>query len=79
MTYTPDDDKRDFGAMLATVQSAGEDFEWYPTTDPMIQAVARHIPTRTNSIMDIGAGDGRVLLQLAKRCEHAPELYAIEK
>lgn len=61
------------------LQAVGEDFEWYPTTDAMIQVVARHIPTNTSSIMDIGAGDGRVLVELAKRCEYPPELYAIEK
>jgi predicted RNA methylase len=66
-------------ALLQQVKAAGEDFEWYPTTDEMIAAVARRIPTSANSIMDIGAGDGRVLVALAKKCDHAPELFAIEK
>ncbi|MGN6186816.1 MAG: DUF4942 domain-containing protein, partial [Thermoanaerobaculia bacterium] len=53
---------------------------WYPTTDRMIEVVAQRIPTATTkSIMDVGAGDGRVLLKLAERCEHPPKLYAIEK
>jgi hypothetical protein len=68
-----------FPEMLQAVKDAGEDFEWYPTTDRMIQVVARHIPTQFSSLMDIGAGDGRVLIQLGKRCEGTPELYAIEK
>lgn len=67
-----------FATTLKAVQDAGEDHEWYPTSERMIAVVARHIPTDAASIMDIGAGDGRVLLQLAKKCEHA-ELYAIEK
>lgn len=64
---------------LAAVQEAGEDFEWYPTTQRMIEAVKRWIPTDAKSIMDIGAGDGRVLIELAKKAEHEPDLYAIEK
>lgn len=68
-----------FSDLLGQVQDAGEDFEWYPTTDAMIAVVARHIPERFDSLMDIGAGDGRVLLKLAERCDQEPELYAIEK
>lgn len=55
----------------------------------MIAVVARHLDKskRDTSIMDIGAGDGRVLSQLAshfdKRSDHYttghPTLYAIEK
>jgi len=67
-----------FATTLEAVQAAGEDFEWYPTTAAMIAAVARHIDEGASSLMDIGAGDGRVLLQLAKKCKHA-DLYAIEK
>ncbi len=70
---------RPFSAVLRAVKDAGEDFEWYPTSDRMIAAVARRIPERTGSIMDIGAGDGRVLLKLAQKCEYPPTLYAIEK
>jgi len=35
--------------------------------------------TTTESIMDIGAGDGRVLVELAKTFKYAPTLYGIEK
>jgi hypothetical protein len=65
--------------LLESVRDAGEDFEWYPTTARMIEVVAQRIPSRTRSILDIGAGDGRVLVELAKKCEDRPELYAIEK
>lgn len=68
-----------FPALLAAVQGADQDFEWYPTTTRMIGAVAARMPTNTESILDIGAGDGRVLLALAKRCDSPPALYAIEK
>lgn len=76
---TPKEHRKQFTALLGAVRDAGEDFEWYPTTDRMIAVVARHIPTDFESIMDIGAGDGRVLLELAKRSEKNPKLYAIEK
>jgi hypothetical protein len=68
-----------FSATLRTVQEAGEDFEWYPTTDRMIDAVSRWLDKTAGSIMDIGAGDGRVLRRMAARFELEPQLYAIEK
>lgn len=68
-----------FTSMLGTVQAAGEDFEWYPTTDRMIDVVAASLPVGTRSIMDIGAGDGRVLVKLAERRGTDVQLLAIEK
>lgn len=73
-----------FTNTLRTVQAAGEDFEWYPTTDRMIDAVARRLNKDASArtiIMDVGAGDGRVLQRLASYFVHGstPELYAIEK
>jgi hypothetical protein len=68
-----------FSAMLEAVKNAGEDFEWYPTTDRMIDAVARWMDKSAKSLMDIGAGDGRVLLRLGAKCEQEPTLYSIEK
>jgi hypothetical protein len=64
--------------MVAELKENNQDFEWYPTTPEMIAAVQSRIPADTRSIMDIGAGDGRVLEALQERCEHA-DLYAIEK
>jgi len=64
--------------LLDVVIAENQDFEWYPTTPRMIEAVKRWISDRAGSIMDIGAGDGRVLAALAKKCPSA-ELYAIEK
>lgn len=63
--------------LVIELKEAGQDFEWYPTTDKMIQAVKRWIPEQANSIMDIGAGDGRVLVALGEKCNQ-PLLYSIE-
>ena len=58
-----------------------EDFEWYPTTDEMIQVIKNDIDENVSagSILDIGAGDGRVLKELATIDGHTPTTYAIEK
>lgn len=60
------------------LKSNAQDFEWYPTTDQMIAVVRSQIAMNADSIMDIGAGDGRVLVELSKKCEDA-KLYSIEK
>ena len=58
-----------------------EDFEWYPTTDEIIQKMNRYIKEKLDgefnrfSFLDIGAGDGRVLDSF----ENSNKLYAIEK
>ncbi len=63
--------------LIMDLKQNNQDFEWYPTTDEMITAVARWIPEDANSIMDIGAGDGRVLRRLGEKATHA-NLYSIE-
>lgn len=74
--------------ILVAVKSAGQDFEWYPTTQKMIDVVARQIPcgeySNAGSFMDIGAGDGRVLAGFEKNLKarnknYLATLYAIEK
>jgi hypothetical protein len=73
---------------IKNLKDAGEDFEWYPTTDAIINKVANRIMQsmyrggRSCSILDIGAGDGRVLVKIkqkleADRCDC--EAFAIEK
>jgi len=54
--------------MVAALRDDGEDFEWYPTTSAMIDVVIADAKRRLNldpndhvSVLDIGAGDGRVL------------------
>ncbi len=74
--------RRETTAILQAVKAAGEDFEFYPTTQAMIDVVARHLPMEYGSIMDIGAGDGRVLRSFAAKIheeKNRPTLYAIEK
>ena len=75
------------------LQAAGEDFEWYPTTDEILAIVARSIKRtasahhRHDSIIDIGAGDGRALTRLQAMLLDKEnqwdsihlDLYAIEK
>ena len=72
---------------LDTLTTNGEDFEWYPTTDEIIRAVARDACDgyeHHHSVLDIGAGDGRVLEAIASRLKeiddhHCVDLYGIEK
>jgi hypothetical protein len=63
--------------LVSALKQSGQDWEWYPTTDRMIEVVMSHIPKNANSILDIGAGDGRVLEKLKEKCEFAT-LYSIE-
>jgi hypothetical protein len=71
--------------VVEDLKDAGEDFEWYPTTQKMVNLVGcqvRHM--NPESIMDIGAGDGRVLQWLGDYVEQEnrtrrPALYSIEK
>ena len=81
---------------LFELKAAGEDHEWYPTTDEIIQVVACDIKRRSKkiygradeaiSVLDIGAGDGRVLTRLTETLDHDEwhkripiTPYAIEK
>lgn len=63
--------------LVAVLIDNNQDFEWYPTTDEMIAAVSKKLPENAGSILDIGAGDGRVLAKLAEKCKDAT-LYGIE-
>jgi len=63
---------------LGLLKSAGEDFEWYPTTNAMIEAVFKNADT-IHSILDIGAGDGRVLTHMDELAGHSLDKFAIEK
>lgn len=59
-------------ALVAEVIEAAQDFEFYPTTQEIIRALARDLcgvssenyREEYNSILDIGAGNGKVLLAL---------------
>lgn len=70
--------------MVRNLKEQDQDFEWYPTTDAMIECVKddirsqmtlfREDPTDTISVLDCGAGDGRVLQALTNG-----NRFAIEK
>lgn len=64
--------------LVDSLKSADQDFEFYPTTSRMIGAVLKDMSRDVKSILDIGAGDGRVLMAMA-RAHAAAKLYAIEK
>lgn len=64
--------KKNSHVTLNLLKERQEDFEWYPTTDEMIAAVFRHCGN-FSSLLDIGAGDGRVLEQISKLCERRAE------
>ncbi len=69
-------------ALVQQLKSEQQDFEWYPTTAEIIQGVKRDILKNLHhtvndeyfSVLDCGAGDGRVLRALT-----AGDKYAIEK
>ncbi|RME59020.1 DUF4942 domain-containing protein [Candidatus Parcubacteria bacterium] len=76
--------------LLQEAVASQQDFEWYPTTEEIISAVAEHIKQLTHNrlnrltcIMDVGAGDGRVLMALSSALEdeygRRPQMLAIEK
>jgi len=79
-------------ATVRALKENDEDFEWYPTTEEIISKVARNIyeladsryGDRIDSVLDIGAGDGRVLKAIQKHCEDrkchkSMKFFAIEK
>lgn len=87
LMYLPNSD----GATLNTratiddLKASNTDFEWYPTTNRMIEAViadalsAGHCNSAA-SVLDIGAGDGRVLAAFKKEEKLGlSKFYGIEK
>ena len=65
--------------IVRELKDGGEDFEWYPTTKEMIDRIKedmKTLPRRSEgfSILDCGAGDGRVLNALG-----VGRTFAIEK
>ena len=74
-SYTPN--SKQSRALISVVASSQDDFEWYPSTDEIIACVKNDIDERFTerpSVLDCGAGDGRVLNALG-----ASKKYAIEK
>jgi len=65
--------KKETKALITKLKENDENWEWYPTTDAIIKVVKSRCD-ENDSILDCGAGDGRVLTQLTKGNQ-----YAIEK
>jgi hypothetical protein len=73
-------------SLLAEMQDSNQDYEWYPTTNEIIAAFSAHAMSENKSvsILDVGAGDGKVLKAFAdfarqKENRMHVELFAIEK
>ncbi|ENY6720702.1 hypothetical protein ACFZWW_001647 [Campylobacter jejuni] len=65
--------------MLKSIKEVNQDFEWYPTTEEMINSLINGINEKyLENALDIGAGDGRVLDMLASKLS-VDKLYSIEK
>jgi hypothetical protein len=74
--------------LIAEIKAAAQDFEWYPTTDEIIAAVVKdygrlkdtdwRLFREIDSVLDIGAGNGKVLRALRAQTE-IRSFYAIEK
>ena len=68
--------------LIRELKDVNEDFEFYPTTDEIISSIQMDInkqfagfnSVEPYSLLDCGAGDGRVLTKLK-----TGDLYAIEK
>jgi hypothetical protein len=76
-------------SVVERLKEAEQDHEFYPTTDEIIQAMVRDIKAKEDwtehyerrafmSVLDIGAGNGKVLLALRKATD-LHDLHAIEK
>ena len=73
-------------ALIAQVRGTEHDHEFYPTTNEIITALVRAInrlgdrryDTKLDSVLDIGAGCGKVLRAFKDQLKFG-ELYAIEK
>lgn len=68
--------------LVQDLKDNDQDFEFYPTTQEIIDTIKADVKNknyyqRIKKIMDIGAGDGRVLTQLIK--DYDVKYFAIEK
>jgi hypothetical protein len=70
--------------LLSQLKESGEDFEFYQTTKEIIEALVQDIRgqrgyrNKLTSVLDVGAGNGKVLMSLKAQAEFS-ELLAIEK
>lgn len=73
-------------ALVQRLKSESQDFEWYPTTNEILDAVVKYVQTNMaysspRDILDVGAGNGKALEYLGKHLDRYSRLnlYAIEK
>lgn len=72
-------------SVIARAVEAEQDFEFYPTTDEIIRALVKDLRPEDrygnnhSSVLDIGAGNGKVLNALRSEEIGFRELFAIEK
>lgn len=75
---------------LAELKDTHQDYEWYPTTNEIIDSIFDHASRfELDSLLDVGAGDGKVLKRFKERHLNTPiekyetrrhvDYYAIEK
>lgn len=67
--------------LVSTVIEAGQDHEFYPTSQEIIEAMKLHIKKlgdKVSSIIDVGAGGAKVLYSMKEDYPFV-EMYAIEK
>jgi SAM-dependent methyltransferase len=69
-----------------TVGQEGKDVIWVPTPDELVEAMLDMAKvTLTDTVMDLGSGDGRIVIAAAKRGAHAtgfefnPDMVALSK
>lgn len=69
-------------ALVNDLKECGQDFEFYPTTNEIIDRLVADLDRdryrRGDSVLDIGAGSGKVLQAIKERTDYR-DLYAIEK
>ncbi len=76
-------------ALLNELKDTDQDHEWYPTTNQIINAFFMHVDQfEIASLLDVGAGNGKVLLEFQKLVKakkegnnhgYSTQLYAVEK
>lgn len=66
--FLPNSNNETIGTVVTIkeLKASNDDYEWYPTTEKIIKAVIDDVSNagraaRANSVLDIGAGDSRVL------------------
>ena len=65
--------------MLAELKHTAQDHEWYPTTNEIIEAFHNHVHQfEIESLLDIGAGNGKVLTAFRERNNKQEHCYSTD-